>query len=84
MLSNNEYFLTRSSHISTNFSLFFLYNKDIFLNVFWLFSLKYLGQWYEIEWLSDRYEDPDTLYEDYTQLYSRRQDGNITITTRGR
>lgn len=62
----------------------FLYNKDIFLNVFWLFSLKYLGQWYEIEWLSDRYEDPDTLYEDYTQLYSRRQDGNITITTRGR
>nr|XP_034326756.1 uncharacterized protein LOC105317934 isoform X3 [Crassostrea gigas] len=45
---------------------------------------RYLGQWYEIEWLSERYVDPDALYEDYTQLYRRQQDGNITITTHGR
>nr|XP_019918637.2 purpurin-like isoform X2 [Crassostrea gigas] len=45
---------------------------------------RYLGQWYEFEWLSDRYVDPDALYEDYTQSYRRQKDGNITITTHGR
>lgn len=65
------------------FHCFFIQQRYISERILVIF-LKYLGQWYEIEWLSDRYEDPDTLYEDYTQLYSRRQDGNITITTRGR
>uniref|UniRef100_A0A8W8IA34 Lipocalin/cytosolic fatty-acid binding domain-containing protein n=2 Tax=Magallana gigas TaxID=29159 RepID=A0A8W8IA34_MAGGI len=45
---------------------------------------RYLGQWYEIEWMYDGYVDPAFLYEDYTHVYRRQQDGNITDTTRGR
>ncbi|XP_052697425.1 apolipoprotein D-like [Crassostrea angulata] len=45
---------------------------------------RYLGRWYELKWFSDRYEAPGEMYQDYTQFYSKRPDGNITITSHGR
>lgn len=45
---------------------------------------RYLGQWYEFEWMYEGYLDPASVFQDFAHVYRRQQDGNITDTTRGR
>nr|XP_022330607.1 purpurin-like [Crassostrea virginica] len=47
---------------------------------------RYLGKWYEMKWYLDNFVETETtvLYQDFTHVYTKQSDGNISVSSTGR